>query len=291
MIEKLFTAAPLAHLRWDAAAVNASTKDKGERGPDSRQPMLLVLLHGIGGGRQVWGDALSGTGRSFAEAGFDVVGVDLPGYGDSATVEPYTMANVAAQVIQLVEWLGAKGCVLIGHSMGGMVAQEVAAQRRDLVQGLVISASSPAFGKPDGAWQQRFLKERLQKLDDGHGMVELAPALVRGMAAPHTPHAQLARATLIMAAVPEATYRRALAALMGFDRRAQLDMLTMPVLCIAGELDGNAPPAVMRQMADRIPGCAYVCLPAVGHLANMEAPDAFNPAVIAFLKQSFPAVT
>lgn len=288
MTETLITAGPLAHLRWTAAH---RSSDRDIEGRKTRQATMVVLLHGIGGGRQSWADTVSNTGSSIADAGFDVVAPDLPGYGDSATVHPYSMANVADRVIALIEWLGTSACVLVGHSMGGMVAQDVVARRPDLVKGLVISASSPAFGKPDGGWQKNFLRERLHKLDDGQGMVGLAPALVRGMAAPHTAHAQLARATLIMASVPEATYRQALTALMGFDRRAQLSTLTMPVLCIAGELDKNAPPAVMQQMAERIPGCAYVCLPAVGHLANMEAPETFNPVVIEFLMHHFSTVT
>ncbi len=269
MTEALVADAPLAHLRWGDGDT------------------VVVLLHGIGGGRQAWGDLVSNTGALMADAGFLVLAADLPGYGDSPAVAPYTMANIAQRVVELVVSYGRRRCVLVGHSMGGMVAQEVVARRADLVHGLVISASSPAFGKPDGAWQQQFLRERLQVLDDGKGMMGLAPALVRGMAAPDTPHARLARATLIMANVPEVTYRQALQALMGFDRRAMLSTLSMPVLCLAGELDRNAPPNVMKQMAQHIAGASFVCLPGVGHLANMEAPDAFNQTVMGFLMQHF----
>ena len=63
-----------------------------------------------------------------------------------------------------------------------------------------------------------------------------------------------------MSAVPPATYRAALHALMSFDRRALLPAITVPTLALAGEVDPNAPPAVMQKMAEKIPGAAYAVL-------------------------------
>ena len=62
----------------------------------------------------------------------------------------------------------------------------------------------------------------------------------------------------------------------------------MPTLCIAGENDRNAMPAVMEKMAARIPGAGYVCLPGLGHIANLEAPAAFTALVLDFLNTRFP---
>jgi pimeloyl-ACP methyl ester carboxylesterase len=103
------------------------------------------------------------------------------------------------------------------------------------------------------------------------------------MASPRAPHDAVARAAVLMSAVPEATYRAALGAIVGFDRREALVNLRLPVLCLAGADDRNAPPAVMEQMAQRIPLAEYRCLPAVGHLSHMEAPEAVNAALIDFL--------
>jgi 3-oxoadipate enol-lactonase len=261
--------APLAHLRWG----------DGDK--------LVVLLHGVGGGRETWGDAISGTGSVLAEAGYCAVAVDLPGYGDSATVEPYELAGLARQVIALIDTLRPHRCALVGHSMGAMVAQEVMALAPQRVQALVLSATSPAFGKPDGAWQAEFLAQRLAPLDAGRGMASLAPGLVLGMASPDAPHDAVARAAVLMSAVSEATYRRALKALVGFDRREALRDLRLPVLCLAGEHDRNAPPAVMQQMAARIAGAEYVCLPGVGHLGNLEAPALFNRSLVDFLQRRY----
>lgn len=264
------TAAPLAHWRWGAGDT------------------AVVMLHGVGGGRDAWSDATGGTGGVLADAGYLAIAPDLPGYGDSPTVTPYTMAALADAVVALVESVGAARTVLVGHSMGGMVAQEVVATRPGLVHALVLSGTSPAFGKPDGDWQRRFLTERLAPLDAGQGMAALAPGLARGMAAPDADPQRVARCADVMARVPEATYRAALHAIVGFDRRADLPRLAVPTLCLAGECDRNASPAVMQRMAQAIPGAEYRCLPGVGHLANMEAPAPFHAALLDFLRRHVP---
>lgn len=269
---RLVRDAPLAYLRWGRGEGN-------ER--------AVVMLHGVGGGREAWGDSISGTGSALAEAGFTAIAVDLPGYGDSAAIEPYEMAGLAAAVAALIESLHVGRCALVGHSMGGMVAQELMALAPERVQALVLSGTSPAFGRPDGAWQAEFLAQRLAPLDAGSGMAAMAPGLALGMASPTAPHDAVARAAVLMSAVPEATYRRALQAIVGFNRRELLGDLRLPVLCLAGEHDRNAPPTVMRQMAARIVGAEYLCLPGVGHLANMEAPGPFNRALVDFLRRRF----
>ncbi len=266
---RLVTAAPLAHWRWGAGDT------------------AVVMLHGVGGGRDAWSDATGGTGAAVAAAGFLAVAPDLPGYGDSPPIDPYDMAGLAAAVGALVEHLGARRAVLVGHSMGGMVAQELVARRPGLVHGLVLSGTSPAFGRPGGDWQQRFLAERLAPLDAGQGMAALAPGLARGMAGADADPARVERCAALMARVPEATYRAALHAIVGFDRRADLARIAVPTLVIAGEHDRNAAPAVMERMAQAIPGAEYACLPGVGHLANMEAPAAFHAVLLAFLRRRF----
>jgi 3-oxoadipate enol-lactonase len=62
----------------------------------------------------------------------------------------------------------------------------------------------------------------------------------------------------------------------------------VPVLCLACEKDPNAPAPVMERMAARIPGARYVCLPGLGHLPNLEAPAAFDAAILDFLRHALP---
>jgi pimeloyl-ACP methyl ester carboxylesterase len=72
---------------------------------------------------------------------------------------------------------------------------------------------------------------------------------------------------------------------VGFDERASLAAIGIPVLCLAGEHDLLAPPSGIERMAGKIPRARYVCLPGVGHFANLEAPAAFDAVLFAFLAQ------
>jgi pimeloyl-ACP methyl ester carboxylesterase len=263
---RLVTEAPLAHLRW------------GDTGP------LVVLMHGVGGGREAWGDAASGTGPALAEAGCRALAIDFPGYGLSPAIDPFDLAGMAASVQRLIESTGERRAVLVGHSMGGMVAQELAALSPEHVSALVLASTSPAFGKPGGDWQQAFLQSRFAPLDAGLGMAGLAAQLVPTMLAPGVPPERRAAAQAMMAGVPEATYRRAVAALVAFDRRANLPALRVPTLVITGEHDRTAPPEVARRMAERIAGSQLQIVPDTGHLLNIEQPEAFNSALLRFLK-------
>ncbi len=259
---RLVSAAPLAHVRH------------GERGP------LVVLLHGIGGGRAGWG----GTGAALAAAGFVALAVDLPGYGLSAPLDPFTIAGVAERVRGLIAWSGQASAAIVGHSLGGMVAQELVAAAPGCVNALVLAATSPAFGPPGGGWQQQFLASRLAPLDAGRGMAGLAAELVPAMAGTAASAESLAAAQALMAGVPEATYRAALGALVAFDRREALARIAVRTLVITGEHDRTAPPEVARKLAARIAGAQLVLLPGTGHLAMLENGAAFDAALVDFLE-------
>jgi pimeloyl-ACP methyl ester carboxylesterase len=265
------TEAPLAYQYWG-------------RIEDSER--VVVLLHGVGGSRESWSDALSGTGRALAEAGLCAVALDLPGYGLSPRIDPYDIGSLAGSVLETM-WSLQRHCAariaLVGHSMGGMVAQELVVTAPQQVDALVLMASSPAFGRADGAWQAEYLAQRLAPLDAGQSMGMVAAGLCKGMASANATHGAVARAAVLMGAVPEATYRAALHAICGFDRRDALGEILAPVLCLAGEDDRNAPPTMMKQMAARMPRAQYVCLPETGHLMHMESPQRVNPVLLDFL--------
>lgn len=236
-------------------------------------------LHGVGGGKIYWERQL----EVLAAAGYRAVAWDMPGYGESGMIEPYTLTDLARALEQLIDHIAPKRTVLLGHSMGGMVALEAYAAYPQKISAMILSGTSPAFGRPDGAWQQEFLNQRLAPLDAGKSMADLAPDLVRNMVAKSAEPAGVKRAVQIMSAVPSATYRKALHALMSFDRRSILPSIGVPTLALAGEVDPNAPPAVMQKMAEKIPGALYECLPNAGHLASLEQPAAFNTSVLRFL--------
>ena len=243
----------------------------------------VFLLHGVGGAKELWSDTLTALGA----AGYHALAWDMPGYGQSAPVDPYDNAALAQALHDWVRHVGAARNVLVGHSMGGMVVQEAMARQPEGIDALVLSGTSAAFGKPGGVWQQQFLSERFAPLDAGLGMQALARQLVGGMLGPGASAQARAAAQSAMALVPELTYRRALSAIVRFDRLSELGSIRVPTLCLAGEHDRNAPPLVLQKMAARIPGAQYRCLAGVGHLANLEQPERFNAALLEFLAQAF----
>ena len=97
----------------------------------------ILMLHDVGGGHRAFAPQV----ESFAAAGYRAVAWDMPGYGHSAPIDPYTFKGLAQSCSTLIETLmqtkGGGGVVLLGHGMGGMLAQEVVARRPELVTGEV----------------------------------------------------------------------------------------------------------------------------------------------------------
>ena len=238
----------------------------------------VVFLHGIGGDAESWLpelEALSDRCRAIAW--------DMPGYGASPALSEMTFPHLADALAALLDTVGSDHAHLVGHSIGGMVAQELAATRPERVASLVLYATSPAFGKTDGAWQQAFLDARLAPLDAGRTMAELAPSVVAGLVGSDAEAQGVARATAAMSRVPEAAYRAAMRCLVTFDQRNALPELAVPVLVLAGAEDDNAPARMMARMAARIPGARFEIIAGAGHLAHFERPAAFRAALTGFL--------
>jgi pimeloyl-ACP methyl ester carboxylesterase len=244
----------------------------------------IFLLHGVGGGHGIW----AANTQALADAGYRVIAWDAPGYAGSPLVEPYDIGHVAGALKALIRHIGARRNLLLGHSMGGMIAQQAYADFPALIDGLMLSATTAAFGKPGGEWQKEFLRARFAPLDAGRSMASLAGELVDGLVAPQASGEARRAMTSVMATVPEQTYRLAVTAIAGFDQRANLAGIRVPTLVLSGEHDKTAAPSVMERMAARIPGAQYLQLPGVGHVANAERPADFNRAVLDFLKQHFP---
>ena len=252
---------------------------------EGRGSTAVFLLHGVGGGKEAW----PATIAALVAAGYRAIAWDMPGYGGSAMIDPYDNPGLARALETLIDASGARRNVILGHSMGGMVAQEAAVLFPHKLHGLILSCTSPAFGKPGGHWQRGFLQSRFAPLDAGRGMAGLAPDLVAAMIGRDAQAEGVALAQAVMSQVPEVTYRAALCAIVSFDRRAELGSIAVPTLCLAGEDDRNAMPSVMEKMARRIPGAQYLCLPRIGHIASLEAPAMFNAPVLDFLKRHFPS--
>jgi 3-oxoadipate enol-lactonase len=287
----------------------------------------VLMLHGIGGGHLAFAPQV----ETLASAGYRAVAWDMPGYGRSPPIEPYTFKGLAESCIALIDALvgdrndpAAEGggsddpapgrpkpgqpprgaatraaaehggsVILVGHSMGGMVAQEVMARRPDKVSRLVLCGTSAAFGKrTDGrlaeGWAQQFIAQRRAPLDAGLSMGDVAKKLIPQMIGPGSLPEGLRLAEHCMAGVPAATYRRALECLVTFDRQAALADIRVPTLLVGGEFDRVAAPAVMKQMATAMPRARYAELAGIGHLMNLEAPEAFDELLLDFLREPAP---
>jgi len=234
----------------------------------------LIFLHGVGGGHHAWEHQLP----YFGGLGYPSHAWDQPGYGHSAIVEPYDLEQVSASLARLIESLGKEPVVLIGHSMGGLIAQETYVRHPRLVRALALCFTSPAFAGGGSDFTKQFIAARIAPLDQGKTMAQIAAQLIPTMGS----NSKLAQQ--IMASVPPETYRKAVQLLTTFDRRKELADIKVPTLLVAGSDDKTAPPAMMERMAQKIPGSQYVMLKYCGHLGPMDKPGEFNAALLAFLR-------
>lgn len=234
--------------------------------------MSAVLLHGIGG--PSWGDTVPGA-----------LDWPFPGFAGTAPLLSMTFAALATALRDDLDERGIARVTLVGHSMGGMLAQEFVATWPERVARLVLYATTPAFGGRDPAFAEEFLRARLAPLEGGRTMAQAAPDMLADMFEPDADPAAFPRAAAALAAVPEGTYRETVRCLTTFDRRADLPRIRVPTLLIAGERDRAAPLRTMQRMAEAIPGARLLVLPATGHLAHLERPGAFRDALLPFLQE------
>jgi pimeloyl-ACP methyl ester carboxylesterase len=237
----------------------------------------LLFLHGVGGGHAAWDRQVEHFGRR----GYQCIAWDQPGYGETPSVEPYTLQTVTDA---LKRHIGRDRVVLVGQSMGGFVAQEMYARSPDRIAALVLGFTSPAFGGAGSQFARRFIAARIGPLDEGKTMAQIAEALMPTLRGTKSDPQGLAHAERVMSAIPPATYRKAVQMLTTFDRRDQLEKIAVPALLVAGSDDKIASPSVMEFMARRIPHAEFVLLDGCGHLGPMDQPQAFNNALESFLQ-------
>jgi 3-oxoadipate enol-lactonase len=231
----------------------------------------LVFLHGIGGAARAWRKQLDAFGDRY-----HAVAWDMPGYGGSAPLDNVSIPALADALKDFLHQIGAVKPVIVGHSIGGMIVQQLLTSDPIIAESVVLAQTSPAFGKPDGDWQKQFLDARLGPLDRGETMASLAPTLVADLVGDEPDPAGIELARTCMASVPEASYRAMMTSMPGFDLRKSLGQIRVPTLVISGTKDRNAPAPMVKKMASFIPNATYVELEGVGHLVALEQPSEFN---------------
>lgn len=246
-------------------------------------PRGLLFLHGVSGGAKGAASILP----AITPPGWRGLAWDMPGYGASAPIDPVDFDGYAAAVVDLLDAAGLERAVLVGHSMGGMIALQTVARFPARVSGLVLACCTPAFGAPAGPLQQAFLARRTGPLDEGATMRDIAVDLIPTMVGPDVDPEVLHAAVDVMADIPPDSYRAAMRALVRFDQRASLASIDVPALVVAGLHDQVSQPQVVRRMADMIPERRFVALDA-GHLAPFEVPEAFAAQVQRYLADHIP---
>ena len=171
----------------------------------------LVFLHGVGGAGRIWRPQVE-----HFEGRYKVLAWDAPGYGGRAPLADVSFAALAAQLDQDMEAAGMPSAAIVGHSFGGMVAQQLVKDFPGRVERLVLSGTSPAFGKPDGDFQKKFVAARTKPLDEGKTMADVAAKVAPGLVGKTAPASAVALAVDCMSEVPEETYRAVVALITTF---------------------------------------------------------------------------
>lgn len=234
------------------------------------QAPVLVLGSSIGTSHRLWDPQLPGLVRDYRVLRFDLPGHD----GKAAPAGPYAVADLAAEVLGVIDDLGITGFGYCGLSMGGAIGQQLALDHPDRVTGLVLVCTSATFGASPQPWQERAARVRAE----GTGFL---PELARGrwfvLDAPVPPHGrELLEAQTELD--PEG-YAACCEALAAFDSRPALGRIQPPTRVVAGADDLATPVAMAEELAAGIPGADLVVLPHAAHLANVEQPAAVLQAM------------
>ncbi len=254
--------------------------------PDLGDGRLCLFLHGIGGGRVNWHSQLQAVGGVIRAAA-----LDLRGYGNSSLGPKQSKVDdYCADILRVMEKLGAKRLVLVGLSYGSWIATSFAMRHPELLDGLVLSGGCTGMSEAGPDEREAFRVSREVPLNAGQVPADFAPAVVKVLAGPGASD-DVKRALLgSMAAIPAATYRDALVCFTNPLERFDFSRLTMPVLMMTGEFDRLAPPAEIRGVASRIwdaaprPVVRFEVIPDAGHVCNVEAPGAYSRHLLDFIR-------
>jgi pimeloyl-ACP methyl ester carboxylesterase len=247
--------------------VTLHVEDSGTNAP------ALVFLHYWGGSSRTWQHVIRALAPSFR-----TVAVDQRGWGRSDKPPgAYTLAAMADDVQGLIERLGLGHYILVGHSMGGKVAQLLASRQPAGLAGLVLVAPSP----PSPMNLPLEVRQGMVKAYDNRESI-LATVQQVLTASPLQPDDLETVVQDSLQGAPAARAAWPLAASQE-DISAQAALIRVPTLVIAGENDRVDPPAVLqRELMTRIPHAALHILPGIGHLSPLEAPGKLSALILGF---------
>ncbi len=234
----------------------------------------VVFANSLGTDLRLW-DALIPL---LPQRGLKYIRYDKRGHGLSSCPEgPYRMGQLIRDAELLMEHLALREAVFVGLSIGGMIAQGLAAKRLDLVRALVLSNTGAKIGTPD-MWQARIDGVR------AGGIAALSePTMERWFSAAFRATPELHAWRAMLERQPLEGYAGCCAAIQGADLITPTSGLRLPALGIAGSEDGATPPDVVRETLGLIPGSELHLIRGAGHLPCVEAPEEYARILTGFL--------
>ncbi|MEL6215989.1 MAG: alpha/beta hydrolase, partial [Pseudomonadota bacterium] len=235
----------------------------------------LFFLHGLNGSSKSWIQQFCAFGDQYR-----VIAWDAPGYIESDVVSPDvdTYADVARD---LLDHLDVGDAMIIGHSMGGVVAGRFAHRHKDKTSRLVLSCSHYGNAEPPNTPLAEKYSRRIDELQSmtraDYGQLRASKIL------PPSTQAHVKDAIAEMASDARQDGLRAAGTMVqNADNRSALSTLQMPCLIISADCDTVVPPSRTQTLLDAIPNAAHVELRGLGHAPYLEDPSAFNTAIQQF---------
>jgi 3-oxoadipate enol-lactonase len=258
--------------RVDLGGYALNTRIDGAEGAE-----WIILSNSLGADLTMWDDQIA-----FLSTRYRILRYDARGHGGSDTVAgDCSFAELTGDVIALMDHFGIEQAAFMGLSMGGMTGLGLAIDHADRVTRVVCADARADAPPPFRAnWDDRIAKVAaggLEAIADG----TLASWLTQGWRDANADRVAAIRA-MVVSNDPQG-YIACCQALKGLDYLRHLDQAKVPVFYVGGALDMGAAPEVMQAMADATPGGAYVSVPDAAHVANINAPAAFNAAIAPFL--------
>jgi 3-oxoadipate enol-lactonase len=240
---------------------------------------LVLLMHGIGGNRTNWHDQLPVFGENFHAASWDA-----RGYGASDDYDgPLDFADFSRDVIRVLDHFKSARAHLVGLSMGGLIAFDFHATYPERVATLTICDSMPGMTGLSDEGRREFIRIRQEPLLSGKEPRDIAPIVARTLVGKSAKPGSFERLVASMSALHKDSYLKTIVATTNYARNLELEKIRVPTHIVVGDEDTLTPPALSRSMASRIVDARLTVIAGAGHLSNIEQPEAFNAAALAFL--------
>jgi pimeloyl-ACP methyl ester carboxylesterase len=240
----------------------------------------LFMLHGAYGDGRYFDDAVS----RLTAHGLRVVVWTCPGYGPEPVPEGFGVPLAAEFAASMIREEATRTNLLLGHSMGGLIAPRVPQLTGDLLHGLILSASSAGFVNRTPEDKDRYLAERVKPItEDGMSVAEYADGLLTTMMAPGAAGPLVDRVREVVREMKTESFVASMKAITEYESVPSLRAVRVPTLLVAGRHDTATPPAGMRRIQELIPGSRFHEVADAGHYSFAEAADEFERVVTDFV--------